>query len=173
MLIRQALQFGKNKLGIESLFWKIFLWFWLAMVLIGATFLVSSVVTQSESQDNRFHLMIQSVVPLQAQHAATLFEQDGPEKLSEYLRQIEASGPFHASLHRASGENLLAGQDSKSTRDVILRAVKSRETQYGNGQTSRLIAQPTTGLSGKKYVLCLEGGMPPFLGFLHDETSTG
>jgi len=166
MLIRQALQFGKNKLGVESLFWRIFLWFWLAMVLIGTTLVVSTIVTQSESQDHRIRLMIQSVMPLQAQHAADLFEQVGPEKLSEYLRQIESSGPFHASLHRDSGANLLGGQDLKSTRDVIVRAAKSRQPQYGSGQASKLIAQPTTGPSGEKYVLCLEGRTPPLLGFL-------
>ncbi len=69
-----------------SLFLKIFLWFWLAMALVGAALMVSVVATQERSVLARWHEAVGAAHLLHAQTAVELYEREGREALAGYSR---------------------------------------------------------------------------------------
>jgi hypothetical protein len=55
---------------MPKLFWKIFLWFWGAMLIVNCAILLSILSIRSVTEQNRFKQFAQSMMSLQARKAA-------------------------------------------------------------------------------------------------------
>ena len=81
----------------RSLFLRIFLWFWLAMTLVGATLVLTTELTQPEVRLPRWREFTGDTISYFAERSADIFEQGGREALDEYLDRNTVS-PTNASI---------------------------------------------------------------------------
>ena len=70
---------------MRSLFLKIFLTFWLAMVLVSGTLIASVVTTQSQFKAMRAEEFDRTVMPLVAARAADILDDHGMGALADFL----------------------------------------------------------------------------------------
>ena len=73
----------------ESLFLKIFLWFWLAMTLVGATLVLTTEITQPEVRLPRWREFTGDTISYYAERSADVLEQGGREALDDYLEESQ------------------------------------------------------------------------------------
>jgi signal transduction histidine kinase len=94
---------------VHNLFLKIFLWFWLTVVLVGATLVVTTVLTRSQAQQESptpFALNL----PREAEEAAAAYEQEGTDGLRSHfvvLKSKQANFGVRFYLFDSAGRDLL------------------------------------------------------------------
>jgi signal transduction histidine kinase len=151
---------------MPKLFWKIFLWFWGAMLIVNCAILFSIHSFRSVSEQNRFRQFAQSMLSLQASKTAEIFESQSPKAFSNYLRDLGQMADMHFSLYRADGSDVL-GTPTDGTIDVwISEAAQDEKTHFPRHYGPPLMLQATTGPSGEKYVLSAEHGSLPFARYM-------
>jgi two-component system sensor histidine kinase CpxA len=136
---------------MRSLFWKIFLWFWATVVLVG----LAMVVTWSMQRDlvvNRWRASLAETIAPYAQAAAEAFDQHGLIGLNGYLQQLETESNIHAVLLDATGTNV-SGRMAHAPKSMVEQAVRSGQTEFSVTDISAFAAQRATGPSGQTYVL--------------------
>jgi signal transduction histidine kinase len=137
---------------MSRLFWKIFLWFLVAMFLVGSTLALSVASTRNAAEDRRMRSFVDRVIHLEAEHSARVFEQEGPAELQKYLAEMNEDRPARAGLCGADGKNVLREEQDAPLSPLILRASETYETQFTTDRGNRVLAQRTYGPSGKQYV---------------------
>jgi two-component system, OmpR family, sensor histidine kinase CpxA len=146
-----------------KLYWKIFLWFWLAMVVVSVALATSVYVTRSGSQEARFKKLMDSLLSLQARYVAEIYEARGVNALSDYLANLEEGGKDHAALYDAGGSNLLKNSLPQRLPAPLLQALQDQETHLDDRNGQRMMtSRSTTGPSGKSYIFVAAHGPPPF-----------
>lgn len=147
---------------MNRLFWKIFVWFLVAMFLVGGTLALSVASSRIDSADSRFRLVADRVVRLEAEHAARVFEQGGPAELQKYLAEMSDTSPTRPGLFNSEGRNVLGQESAPVPMPLIFRASRTYETQFETDHETRVLAQRTYGPSGKSYVFYTKIAPPPF-----------
>lgn len=138
---------------MRSIFLKIFLWFWLTMVLIALAF---AVVLNLESEVNPTRQSLTGdAVALYASSAAEVFERHGAQAASDFLRQLNQSSHIRAvllsdDLHNLAGD--LANPDS----DLLAQAKSTGQTQIEMHGNFAFAVAPTQSVSGKRYLFAAE-----------------
>ena len=132
---------------MRSLFWKIFLWFWATVVLVG----LAMVVTWSMQRDlvvNRWRASVGETIGAYAPTAAAEFEEHGLMGLNSYLETRD----IHGALLDANGM-IVDGRTPHAPKLLIERALRGDQTEFAVTDLAAFGAQRTTGPSGKTYVL--------------------
>ena len=83
---------------MQSLYFKIFLWFWLAMVLVSGTLIFSVVTTQTEFTANRAEELDKILTSLVAARAADMLQDHGMGALADYLESLDSTLHWQAFL---------------------------------------------------------------------------
>jgi two-component system, OmpR family, sensor histidine kinase CpxA len=141
---------------VRSLFLKIFLIFWVTMVVVGAV-LIYTWGIQPEVIVSRWRGATSDAVALYAQSAAEELDRYGMVALNNYFQRLDASSHIRAALFDENG-NLIAGRASKSMRDLAPHAGLGGEPAFTIQGSSAMAAQRTTGPSGRVYIMV--GEMP-------------
>jgi two-component system sensor histidine kinase CpxA len=137
------------KFPFRSLYLKIFIWFWLAMIIINVALFAAVAVTRPTPTGRSWRDLAQ--VGPNAQKAAELYEQGGAAALAGGLRDIEKSSGVTATLFDENG-NELAGQTVlPSASELIAKATKSGEIEFNFAGRNTQVAKPVTSASGKRY----------------------
>jgi len=144
-----------------KLYWKIFLWFWLAMVVVSVALATSVYVTRSKSQEARFKKLTDSLLSLQARYMAEIYEARGVDALSDYLANLEEGGKDHAALYDTKGSNLLKNSLPDRLPAPLLQALQDQETHLDDRSGQRMMLRSTAGPSGKSYIFVAAHGPPP------------
>lgn len=92
---------------MNSLFLKIFLWFWLAMALIHLVFVVVTIT--SESPPGPFRGALGNLLTVYSQTASEILDQQGQSALDQYITRIEQASHFQFFLYDKAG-NQIAGR---------------------------------------------------------------
>lgn len=114
-----------------SLFWKIFLWFWLAMALIVAVVLVVNSSTQSEPLARQWQTFVGESMNVNSQTAIQIYENEGVDGLETYLerlnsrQRINSVAVFDVNKRRIAGTLNLEG-----TGDLFERALDGDEPAF-------------------------------------------
>lgn len=108
---------------MRSLFLKVFLWFWLAMVLVVGAMLLITHLTRTESQP-RPPQFVESVVAAYAHNAAETYERDGATALDSFLRHVEGESRVRARLFDA-GAKTLAGDATADEQEMAQRVAQT------------------------------------------------
>ncbi len=88
-----------NAMLMRGLFLKIFLWFWLSLMLLVVALLVGVLATSSdENAGPPWHGLINSAVRTHALNAAAAFEQGGRPALDPYLAEVRRTARVEAHL---------------------------------------------------------------------------
>ena len=160
---------------MRSVFWRIFLWFWLAMLLLAAAVAGTIFITDPDQFFPR-----QLNVPLQrldhlAASSVEIYERAGPAALRAYLTQLPpapatAGRPAHPRaesgylIDRETGRELSGLPLPTDTRELVNRAEDSADLQLERLLTEVLYARPVDGAqSGHRYVFLLVRPRTSFL----------
>lgn len=148
-----------------SLFWKIFLWFWLAMGLVGLAFIVASATTQSEPLVAYWRVMAGDALAIYAQSAADTYEREGPVGLRRYLDRMEETTHLPAALFSVDNQELSGRLTVDGAAKLAQKARSSEQAEFSPGLVKTLAARRVTSRGGAEYVLVTEvsrGGFGPF-----------
>lgn len=72
---------------MQSLFFKIFLWFCLIVLLVGTLLETSSIL--ANVYEERWQVTLHSVMPMEAEKSARIFETSGKQALRDYLDELQ------------------------------------------------------------------------------------
>jgi len=146
---------------MRSLYIKIFLWFWLAMLLVSGALVIATYEAQSKLFQEAERANDSTLTPPYAERWATVFEKHDTKAMDDYIEHAKGIGS-RVFIFGEDGTELF-GQTVPPEAAAILRAARnSDETQNVWGPTRRYIAQRTVGPSGKHYILLLQVASPFF-----------
>lgn len=143
---------------MRTLFIKIFLCFLVIIVLVGTSLETSSILARF--YEDRWQVTLHSIMPMEADNAARMYETEGKEALQNYLDELQRRKTVRFYFFDENGESLL----DRSAPDVVLTMARNRErleftaaqnlsaVNVRQGLALRLVPGP----SGKKYTLAFQ-----------------
>jgi two-component system, OmpR family, sensor histidine kinase CpxA len=140
---------------LQSLFLKIFLSFWLAMVLVSATLIASVVATQSQFKAMRAAEFDRTVMPLMAARAADILDDHGMGALADFLTSLQTTLHWQAYLFDDEGKEILSQPTPPEVDAMASAALQSVETKIQTSHGTNFSATRTTGSTGTRYVLVI------------------
>jgi signal transduction histidine kinase len=135
---------------MRSLFLKIFLWFWMAFVIVGVTLAAVVAITRS----NETMLAKASLfLPLEARQAADIYERDGKTGMRNHFDQILETGSAEAYLLDENWRDV-SGRNPPAHAIEFAKAAREDAPLFSkfigwNG----LAAQQVIGTSGQRYTM--------------------
>lgn len=142
---------------MRSLYFKIFLWFWLVVVLVGVTLEISNIIAYRYKQQEEHQFF--TVLPDEAKKAAEVFDRSGKPALTEHLHELQQRESATAYFFDEQGKPLLSRDTPNYVREV---AAKARRENRGMGKTfpvpsgrGEVAAKQVVGPSGRKYIVVL------------------
>ena len=142
-------------LELNSLFLKIFLSFWLAMVLVSATLIASVVTTQSQFKAMRAEEFDRTVMPLMAARAADILDDHGMGALADFLTSLQSTLHWQAYLFDDEGKEILSQPTPPEVDAMAMSALQSVDTKIQTSHGTNFAATRTTGSTGTHYVLVI------------------
>ena len=147
---------------MRSISIKIFLWFFLAMILVNIASIISVEITHTEllrsrpPSSSRFFEPVRDALGIYAQSAAEIFDRDGQAALAAYMDRIERATAIHAVLFNDRGNELSGRAIPGGAVELAKRADKSGATEVQSHGKTRLIAQDAQAADGSRYTLVAE-----------------
>src|SRR5215468_9588319 len=94
---------------MRSLFLKIFLWFWLTVVLVGVSLVVTTLITRSNSQTyaEGWKASVSFAVSGEAARAVAIYESGGATALRKHFEQMRRARFIYVYLLDENGKEIL------------------------------------------------------------------
>ncbi|MGD0427284.1 MAG: ATP-binding protein [Candidatus Acidiferrales bacterium] len=140
---------------MRTLFLKIFLWFWLAMVLVSGTLILSVVTTQSQFTASRTAQSDRTITPLVAARAADVLDDHGMGALSDFLASLDTTLHAQAYLFDDEGKEILSQPAPPEAEALAQTALQTDETKIVITHGTKFVARRTIGSTGSRYVLVM------------------
>lgn len=137
------------KIPFRSLYLKIFIWFWVTMILINVALFAAVAVTRPTPTGRSWRDLAQ--VGPNALKAAEVFEQSGPVALATNLQEIEKVSGVSAALFDETGKELSGRSTQPGTAELIQKADKSNEIEFNFAGRNTLVARPLVSPKGRRY----------------------
>ena len=143
---------------MQSLFFKIFLWFCVIVVLVGLSIETSSIL--ANYYETSWQRVLHSIMPMEAEKSARMYEADGKQAVQDYLDELQRQKSVRFYFFDEEGNPLL----DRGAPPLILKLAANKEalarTQKQNlsmvdpksGAALRLVEAP----SGRKYTLAFQ-----------------
>jgi two-component system sensor histidine kinase CpxA len=141
---------------MHGLFFKIFIWFWLAMASVGAALVVTVALTESEPVVARWREAAGNSLALFAYSAAEAYEQGGQSKLTDYLTRLEQTTHISAFLIEERGREVAGQAVPDNALSLAAIAQSSDRAQFSFERLTTWAARSTVSPSGARYVLVAE-----------------
>ena len=116
------------KIPFRSLFFKIFTWFWLAMILINVALFAAVAITRPTPTGRSWRDLAQ--VGPNAIKAAEVYEQSGPAALAATLQETEKTSGVSATFFDQNGRELSGRTVQTGAAELIQKADKSNEIEF-------------------------------------------
>jgi two-component system sensor histidine kinase CpxA len=149
---------------MRSLFLKIFLWFWITVLLIGVAIVITWSL-QPEIVFTRWQALMTEALATHAQNIAEIVERQGPDAAANYLQRLNRIGRMQTVLLDERGQPLI-GKPSGEAARVAAHVVETGQPAFEIKPHVAFNAHLGIGPSGRHYVLVTE--MPragPFFAF--------
>ncbi|HEY0729125.1 MAG TPA: HAMP domain-containing protein, partial [Pyrinomonadaceae bacterium] len=144
----------------RSLYLKIFIWFWVAMIIINvATFAIFALTRPTPIRRSWRDL---TQVGPNAQRAAEIYEQSGAAALTSALETTEKSSGVSATFFDENGKELSGRTAPAGANELIARAFESREIEFNFAGRDTLVARPVVSSKGQRYMYVAHIPRPPF-----------
>ena len=148
------------KLPFRSLYLKIFIWFWVAMIIINvATFAIFALTRPTPIRRSWRDL---TQVGPNAQRAAEIYEQSGATALTSALQATEKSSGVSATFFDENGQELSGRTPPPGASELIARAAESRDIEFNIAGRDTLVARPIVSSKGQRYTYVAHIPRPPF-----------
>jgi two-component system, OmpR family, sensor histidine kinase CpxA len=148
------------KLPFRSLYLKIFIWFWVAMIIINVATFALFALTRPTPVRRSWRDLTQ--VGPNAQRAAEIYEQSGSAALTAALQSTEKASGVSATFFDESGKELSGRTAPPGTNELITRAVESREIEFNFAGRDTLVGRPVVSPKGQRYIYVAHIPRPPF-----------
>jgi two-component system sensor histidine kinase CpxA len=145
---------------LRSLFLKVFLWFWLAMVIVIGALAVTSYLTRTEQS---FHppQFIDAVLSAYARNAAEAYEQGGASRLEAYLQHVERETGVRMQLFDARGAELTGREAATAERELALQVAQTGSSVFKDIGGKMLEVRPAPARDGGRYAFVTAMPMGP------------
>lgn len=142
------------KLAIQSLFLKIFLWFWTAAILTGIA-LVMTFIFGPGRVPSRWHTSLTDTARSSGMIALAELERGGAPAASSYIESFERDTQLRACLFDWNG-TIVAGEGCETFADMRIRAAASRSSEYDLKYGIVRVAVVLPGSGGHDYIFATE-----------------
>ena len=150
-----------------SLFWKIFLWFWLTVIVIGVTVVIATVTTGPNEAVHREKVAKLSIyLPLEARHAAEVYESGGKTGLKNHFDSLKESGIVEPYLFDETGKDVLGQKPSAGAAEFAKDAREDAPRVGDSSGKDLFAAQRVQAASGNRYTMLIVLTGTPFLSVL-------
>jgi len=157
------------KIAMQSLFLKIFFWFWATAVVTGIA-LVITFVFGPGSVPSRWHSSLTDLARSSGMIALAELERGGAPAASTYIESLERDTQLRTCLFDLNG-NPVAGKDCETFADMLSRAAASRSTEFGVKYGLVRVAVILPGSGGRDYVFATELPAGPRAAFGMDKAA--
>jgi two-component system sensor histidine kinase CpxA len=137
------------KIPFRSLYLKIFIWFWLAMILINVALFAAVAITRPTPTGRSWRDLAQ--VGPNALKAAEVFEQSGPSALASLLQETEKTTGVNATFFDQNGRELSGRAVQPGASELIQKSDKSNEIEFNFAGRNTLVARPLVSSRGQRY----------------------
>jgi two-component system sensor histidine kinase CpxA len=148
------------KIPFRSLYLKIFIWFWVAMIIINVATFALFALTRPTPVRRSWRDLTQ--VGPNAQRAAEIYEQSGPAALTAALQATEKSSGVSATFFDENDKELSGRTPPPGTSELIARATESREIEFNFAGRDTIVARPVVSSKGQRYTYVAHIPRPPF-----------
>jgi signal transduction histidine kinase len=145
---------------MQNLYFKIFIWFWLAMTLVGTAFVISTVTLQDREANTSVQSYYASGLTLAAESAIEAYEGRGREGLANYLGGIERRHRMASFLFDDNAQELSGRVVPGGGVELVERAGSNDELVIETVWGGRLIALQVVSPEGNTYVMLTEMEWP-------------
>lgn len=145
---------------MQNLYFKIFIWFWLAMTLVGTAFVISTVTLQDREANTSVQSYYASGLTLTAESVIEAYEGRGREGLANYLGGIERRYRLNAFLFDDNAQELSGRAVPSGGVELVERAGSNDELVIETVEGGRLIALQVVSPEGNTYVVLTEMEWP-------------
>src|ERR1051326_346156 len=136
------------KIRFRSLYLKIFIWFWLAMIIINvATFAIFALTRPTPIRRSWRDL---TQVGPNAQKAAEIYEQSGAAALTSALQATEKSSGVSATFFDENGRELSGRTVPPEARELIAKAAETRDLEFNFAGQNIIVARPVVSSKGQR-----------------------
>jgi two-component system sensor histidine kinase CpxA len=136
---------------LRSLFLKVFLWFWLAMVLVIGALALASYATRPQ-REPRPPQFVEGIMTAYARSAVGTYEHDGAAALDSFEKHLEREVNVRARLFDAEGVELAGGDATTDEREMASSVVQTGNpaTKMNEGRVV-IEARPAPARDGGSY----------------------
>ncbi|HEY0702966.1 MAG TPA: ATP-binding protein [Candidatus Acidoferrales bacterium] len=145
---------------MQSLYLKIFLWFWLAMILVSGTLIFSVMTTRDQFNSNRNEQFDKTLTSLVAARAADLLQDHGMGALADYLGSLQQTLHWQAYLFDDEGKEILSQPAPVEAEGLAQSALQTNDPKYLVSHGNQFVAKRTTDSVGNRYVFVSETKIP-------------
>jgi two-component system sensor histidine kinase CpxA len=140
---------------IQSLFLKIFLWFWATVVATGIALIATWIVLQPKNAPFPSQTSVAETAWIAGTAAVNEFEQHGASAASAYMEQLNQKTHMKSCLFDASG-HAIAGMDCPTFDDIGARAAVSDNSTFHMKHGVVHVAVKVRLASGRPYIYAVE-----------------
>lgn len=142
---------------MRSLFLKISLWFWLTVVLVGLTLVVTTLVTRSHSQADAegWKASVSFAVTGEANRAVDIYEREGRAALQKHFELMRKDRFIYFYLLDEHGKEVLDQRPPQQAVGLAIKAGKDAAFLPPYPGADRFAAQRVVGPSGREYTFFL------------------
>jgi two-component system, OmpR family, sensor histidine kinase CpxA len=149
---------------MSSLFLKIFLWFWLGIVVLSAALVASAALIRSRSADDeRWRQKYQLPLDLRSQHETDIFERNGIAAAAKYIGSLEQRDPMQDYLLDESGREVLGREIPPKVLKIAPQVGQASPATPLFFNQERIMAERVVGSSGRSYTFFMTFPPRPFL----------
>src|SRR5689334_2413924 len=144
----------------RNLYLKIFIWFWLAMIIINVVLFAAFALTRPTPTRRSWRDLAQTGP--NAQKAAEIYEQSGTQGLFAALQATEKSSGVGATFFDENGNELSGRPAPPDARELMAKPSESRDIEFNFAVENTLVARPVTSAKGQRYIYLAHIPRPPF-----------
>ena len=148
------------KISFRSLYLKIFIWFWLAMIIINVVLFAAFALTRPTPTRRSWRDLAQTGP--NAQRAAEVYEQSGPGALRAALQATEKASGVSATFFDETGTELSGGTVPQKAQELSAKATETRDIEFNFDVEGTLVARPVVSAQGQRYIYVAHIPRPPF-----------
>lgn len=150
--------------AMRSLFLKIFLWFWVTVIVTGIALVATWIILQPKNVPSQSQTNLADTAWASGFATVNVFEQQGAPAALAYMEQLRQRAHLKACLFDVSGR-AIAGDDCATFDDIVPRASASDTPPFNTKHGFLRIAVKVRGRSGRQYIYASEAtehrGPPP------------
>ena len=143
---------------MQSLFVKIFLGFVVVVILVGTSLETSSIL--ANYYEVRWQMVLHSIMPMEAEKSARLYEQSGKQAVEDYLDDLQRQKSVRFYFFDENGNSLL----DRGAPEIVLKTVKAKEALERGARENLSTVNPRQGIgarlvpgpSGQRYILAFQ-----------------